>query len=367
MKKLMTGILLLILACLGLTACSQETEESGGYSVYYINETEDQLTEQEYAPQATGGEALIQELLDCMRNPTVVTVKSAIPTQIEISAMQLQDGHLTLDFNSAYKELDNVTEVLLRAAVVQTLIQVPEVEDVRFTAGGEMLYDISGTEIGTMNEETFIDAKGEGINSYQYAALTLYFSDASGEKLVREMRNVHYSSNNSLEKVVVEQLLSGPVNTKLSPVLNGNAKILETSIQGNTCILNFDEAFNQAPANSPATPQTSIYALVNSICDVCDVSKVEIQIEGSTQEVYRDEVGLDQQFRRRAELIEPVTETETESDTQTQEEAVDPAVGVESLINSGTDSSVTSQSETETGNTQSSETSASETGVESES
>lgn len=337
MKKLIIGILALCFVCLGLTSCIQETEESGGFRIYFINETEDQLVEQEYAPQKTGGEDLIRELLDCMKHPDDATLKSAIPTQIEVIRLQLQEGHLTLDFNAAYRGLDNVTEVLLRAAVVQTLIQVPEVEDIRFTSEEEALYDISGAEMGAMDENTFIDAKGEGINSYQYAALTLYFSDTSGEKLVREMRNVHYSSNNSLEKVVVEQLLSGPVNTKLSPVLNENAKILETSIEGNTCILNFDKAFNQAPANSAATPQTSIYALVNSICDVCEVSRVEIQIEGSTREVYRDEVGLDQQFRRRAELIEPVTESEPELQTGKDEEVVDPAVGVESLLNSSTD------------------------------
>lgn len=367
MKKLIIEILALCLVCLGLASCSPETEESGGFLVYYINETEDQLMEQEYMPQDTGGEDLVRELLDCMKHPDDVTLKSAVPARVEVTTLQLQEGHLTLDFNSAYRELDNVTEVLLRAAVVQTLIQVPEVEDIRFTAGEEALYDISGMEIGAMNEETFIDAKGEGINSYQYAALTLYFSDASGERLVREMRNVHYSSNNSLEKVVVEQLLSGPVNTKLSPVLNAGAKILETSIEGNTCILNFDGAFNQAPANSAATPQTSIYALVNSICDVCEVSRVEIQIDGSTREVYRDEVGLDQHFRRRAELIEPVAESESESQSETEGEAVDPAVGVESLINSGTDSSETAQTEPETKTTEGAQKAQEETEETSES
>lgn len=330
MKKL-TGMLVLLLICLGLCSCTEEPQESGGYLVYYTNEAADQLTQQEYTPQHEEGEELLWELLSRMKNVEMAAVKSAIPKQVEVKQLQLQDGHLTLDFNSGYKEMDNVAEVLLRAAVVQTLIQVPQVEDIRLTVEGTVLYDISGAEIGAMNEDTFIDTKGEGINSYQYASLSLYFADASGEKLVRELRNVHYSSNNSLEKVVVEQLLCGPANSKLSPVLNGSAKILNASIQGNTCILNFDKAFNQAPVNSTATPQTSIYAIVNSICDVCDVSRVEIQIEGSSEAVYRDEVGLDQRFRRRAELIEQVTESATE--TESQAEAVDPAVGVESLIN----------------------------------
>lgn len=349
MKKLI-GILALLLACLGLCSCTEETQESGTYLIYYTNEAADQLTQQEYTPQQVEGEELLWELLSRMKNPEVLTVKSAIPQKVEVSQLQLQDGHLSLDFNSPYKELDNVAEVLLRAAVVQTLIQVPQVEDIRFTVEGAVLYDISGIEIGAMDEDTFIDTQGEGINSYQYASLSLYFSDASGEKLVREMRNVHYSSNNSLEKVVVEQLLSGPANSKLSPVINGSAKILNVSIEGNTCILNFDKAFNQAPVNSASTPQTSIYAIVNSICDACDVSRVEIQIEGSREAVYRDEIGLDQKFRRKADLIEQVAESD-DAGSESQAEAIDPAVGVESLINGNT-GALQEDTETATGSGQ---------------
>lgn len=330
MRKFIT-ILALGLLLAGLCACTKEPGEGEGFEVYYTNETKDQLTEQGYVPAKQGGEELIRELLHVMKNPQVLMVQSAIPKAVEVSTLQLQDGHLYLDFNSPYREMDNVEEVLLRAAVVKTLLQVPEVEDIRFTVEGKALYDISGIEIGAMDEDTFIDTKGEGINSYQYASLTLYFSDDSGEKLVKEMRNVHYSSNNSLEKVVVEQLLSGPANSELSPILFEETKILSVAIEGNTCILNFDRAFNQAPVDSPATPQTSIYGLVNTICEVCNVSRVEIQIDGSSEAVYREEIGLDQKFKRKSELIETVEETEPA--TESGQEVLDPEVGVESLIN----------------------------------
>lgn len=141
MKKWI-GILALLLACLGLCSCTQETQESGTYLIYYTNEAADQLTQQEYTPQQEEGEELLWELLSRMKNPEVLTVKSAIPQKVEVSQLQLQDGHLSLDFNSPYKELDNVAEALLRAAVVQTLIQAPQVEDIRFTVEGAALYDI---------------------------------------------------------------------------------------------------------------------------------------------------------------------------------------------------------------------------------
>lgn len=340
MKKLLQTVGLLLI-CLGLTACLEESQEVLGFQVYFTNEAGDQLVEKSYTPKAEGGEILVRELLNYLKKPESPFV-SAIPDKVEVSRFTLSEAHLTLDFNSSYQEMDAVEEVLLRAAVVQTLVQVPEVEDVRFTVGGEALADVTGGEIGFMNQETFIDTKGEGINSYQYAALPLYLADASGQKLVREMRNVHYSSNNSLEKVVIEELIRGPLNENLTPVLPSDTRLLTASVRGSTCTLNFDKAFGQAPAGSNATAEAAIYAIVNSICEVCDVSRVEIQVDGSTGFVYRDQVSLDQKFKRNEELIETVAEEET---SEPQSDVVDPAVGVESILN-GTKQETEAGSET---------------------
>ena len=49
--------------------------------------------------------------------------------------------------------------------------------------------------------------QAEKINNIQEANLTLYFASESGDGLVRETQHVYYSSNTSIEKLVMEQLL----------------------------------------------------------------------------------------------------------------------------------------------------------------
>ena len=42
--------------------------------------------------------------------------------------------------------------------------------------------------------------------------------------------------------------------------------------------------------------ETALYAIVNSICDTCDVEAVRIRIEGSGNALFRDEIPLAQVF-----------------------------------------------------------------------
>ena len=87
------------------------------------------------------------------------------------------------------------------------------------TVNGQPLVDEAGDVVGAMTSESFINTEGNGINSYQNATLSLYFADSDGSLMEREMRNVHYSSNSTLEKVVLEELIKGPVNSRLQAVL----------------------------------------------------------------------------------------------------------------------------------------------------
>lgn len=48
------------------------------------------------------------------------------------------------------------------------------------------------------------------VNSFEKMELTLYFSNAAGDGLVEEKREVMRNTNTSLEKLIVEQLIEGP-------------------------------------------------------------------------------------------------------------------------------------------------------------
>ena len=57
------------------------------------------------------------------------------------------------------------------------------------------------------------------MDSYRYDTFTLYFTDKSGQKLVKEKRNIYYRRTLPKESVVLEQLAKGPMEEGHYPVI----------------------------------------------------------------------------------------------------------------------------------------------------
>lgn len=310
MKRFECFFVILLLA-LTLAGCGKEEQETSGYRIYCVNEDGSSLEFEEYTPQAESGDALLQELIARLGEaPSQIGHKKAMPDGVGITSVVLTEKSLRVDFNGTYSEMDNITEVFCRAAVVKTLVQVPEVSTVEFTVNGQELADIQGNPIGVMSDDSFIDTKGDGINSYQYASLALYFADESGQKLVRETRSLHYSSNEALEHVVLEELIQGPESEALQAVVPADTKILDVTVNQKLCTVNLSEAFNKAAGGS-VTPETAIYAIVNALCTNCGIEEVQFAIEGDSTVKFLDTVDISRPLQRNDSLVNPVDKDKT--------------------------------------------------------
>jgi Sporulation and spore germination. len=156
--------------------------------------------------------------------------------------------------------------------------------------------------MGFMTENKFIENTGGGINSYKYASLTLYYANEAGDKLVKEVRDVHYSTNKSLEQLVVEQIIQGPQNAGNYPTVDSAVKIVSTTAKDGVCYISLDSTFLEPNYNLAAS--LPVYSIVNSLIDTCKVNRVQISINGQTEITYREEIGFDIFFERNMELIE---------------------------------------------------------------
>lgn len=315
MKKIF-GSFLAVLLLIGMAGCAKKGTDSSGYQIYYTNMERTKLVPESYHTQSgdTGGVAA--ELLAKLATPSVSAEHtSLLPSGVEITGNSLSDGQLTLNFNDAYQKLDNASEILLRAGVVMTMTQMQDVRTVVFHIGNDVLRDISGEPVGAMTAGMFINTQ-VGTNSYKYASLSLYFSNRDGNKLVREVRNVHYSSNTTLERVVMEQLLQGPMNTQLLPLLPEDVRVLSVTVGDNLCTLNLSKEFLNVRGDENLLPEVTIYGIVNSLCDVLGVDRVQFQVEGQTNVLYKESLNLTGPFHRNSELIETSESTEAKQDAK---------------------------------------------------
>lgn len=310
-------LFLLAAAALLLGGCGGKKQEEGGYTIYYANASGTRLVESKYSPTAETFEELMEELKQQLATAPTGYV-SVLKNDVEMNSYERGIDALRIDFSPEYYGLSNTDEVLLRAAVVKTFAQIPGVTKVMITVNQEQLQDGEGQQVPAMDADSFIDTKEGGINSYQYAKLSLYFPDETGRLLVREHRNLHYSSNMVLERVVLEQLIAGPEKSGGSAFLDSSVKIQKIQTKDGICTVMFDSSVNDSAAEIGVEPRVALYAIVNSICATCDeITGVQFEIAGDDSGKFRGEVDLGQVFSMDYSYIR---EEELQSETSQMEE-----------------------------------------------
>lgn len=221
------------------------------------------------------------ELVECLStNPAKLEYQAPFSMGFQVLNMKLEDGKMQIDVDAAYKNLPVTTQVLVRAAIVRTLTQLPEVNLVMMTVEGSQLSDNNGRTVGWMSAEQFIDNDGNEINTYELVRVRLYFAGEDGASLIAGYREKHYSTNTPRERFVVEELIAGPSGQieGLYPSINPNTKILSIMTKDGVCYVNLDENFLTVVNN--VSTDISVYSIVNSLVELSNINKVQILING---------------------------------------------------------------------------------------
>ena len=286
-------------------ACGRQQADADGdvYLIYYVNNEETKTASREYVTRTEDTALLIEELLGQLAEvPSKFEYEAPLAGNFALLGYTVDNGQLVMNFDTAYREMDSVKEVLTRAAVVRTLTQIPGVDYVSFTVQGEVLTDGGGMAVGAMSADSFIENAGSEINSYEKVNLLLYFADEDGGALVEENRSdVVYSSNISLEKLVVEKLVAGPVSENAYPVVDPSTQILGVNVKDGICYVNFDETFLNQIYDTSA--EVTIYAITNSLVELPNINKVQITVNGDTNYSYREKISLNEVFERNLDLL----------------------------------------------------------------
>lgn len=305
-------LFVLLVGMLSMSGCVAQTEEATGtvYAVYYVNKDETKIFSNEYRTETEEEQKLVEELLlQLSTNSEKMEYLAPLAGKFQVLGYTIDRTQLTIDFDEAYKELDNIKEILVRAAIVRTLTQIANIDYVSFTVQGEPLTDKAGTAIGTMSADMFIDNAGKEINTYEKVNLSLYFANEEGDRLVEEnQRNVVYNSNISIEKLVLERLIAGPETAEAYPTINPNTKIVSVNVKDGICYVNLSDEFLSQPYN--VTSDVTIYSITNSLVELPNINKVQISINGETTVSYKESVSLTNIFERNLDIMSTITEAE---------------------------------------------------------
>lgn len=300
---------ILVMGLLLCTACGdrREAQDGASYKIYYVNNEETKIVEREYVSGTTDSELLFAEFLEQLAHISEkMEYETLLDKEISVVGHTLDSGLLTLDFDGSYHNLRGTREILVRASIVRTMTQLPGVERIAFTVMGEQLMDASGAAVGVMAADTFIENGGNEINAYEKVDLKLYFANETGDSLVEEnRRNVVYNSNISLEKLVVEKLVQGPMTQGAYPTINPTTKIVSVTVKDGTCYVNLSNEFLSQPYN--VASDVTIYSITNSLVELSNVNRVQISVNGETNISYRENMSLNNVFERNLDILVPGT------------------------------------------------------------
>ena len=300
---------ILVMGLLLCTACGdrREAQDGASYKIYYVNNEETKIVEREYVSGTTDSELLFAEFLEQLAHISEkMEYETLLDKEISVVGHTLDNGLLTLDFDGSYHNLRGTREILVRASIVRTMTQLPGVERIAFTVMGEQLMDASGAAVGVMAADTFIENAGNEINAYEKVDLKLYFANETGDSLVEEnRRNVVYNSNISLEKLVVEKLVQGPMTQGAYPTINPTTKIVSVTVKDGTCYVNLSNEFLSQPYN--VASDVTIYSITNSLVELSNVNRVQISVNGETNISYRENMSLNYVFERNLDILVPGT------------------------------------------------------------
>lgn len=299
-RLLLAAWLLLVVV---LVACGTQEEEqhewAATYRIYYLNGSMTALSSQEYGTDTVIGDQVIAELMEqFLTAPNDVENQVALPTAVAYLGYQQEDRVLNLYFDAAYGNrmvMGPTREILCRAALTKTMTQIDGIDYISIYAGDQPLLNGDGNPVGLLADTDFIESISD-VNTFERSRLTLFFADESGSRLVPEEREVVHSINSSMERLVIEELIRGPQTEGRYAALPPDVKLLNVSVNENVCYINFDASFLTGPAE--VKEYIPIYSIVNSLCQLSTVSRVQFTVNGSSDVMFRDVISLDTQFEK---------------------------------------------------------------------
>lgn len=300
-------VLAAALAC--LTACGGEEKKDGTpYQVYYLDEEGTGLIREEIIYQGNGQDVIdvLTELLEKLGTEDANNhYKPPVSVNMEVSDFQLKENQLSLYFTAAYQNISGIDEVLARAAIVKTLCQVEGVDYIEFFIEDQPLM-IRGDAVGLMSADSFILDLGDD-KAEQSKQVTLYFADEGGQRLRTLSAKVTYNAAKPLAQMLVQRLIDGPSSipgadtSHMIAAVPADTVLNSTTIRNNVCYVDLSRDFTQMLSN--VSSDAAIYSVVNTLCELPNVNRVQFLIDGKPQDKYGETMNFYLPFERNLDLL----------------------------------------------------------------
>lgn len=185
---------------------------------------------------------------------------------------------VSIDLSADFLTEDPSRNVLSAYAITKSLCSTGKVLSVKITADGTAITDPDGEELG------FVAASDINLETEEYYSelreVALYFANSDGSGLVREDRTIKITDQQPIEQYIINELIKGPGDKELKPILSGKTSLLSVDLADNICYLNFKSNFISENTGSEQHERLVIYSIVNSLTELQTISRVQFYMDG---------------------------------------------------------------------------------------
>ena len=302
-------ILCTVILVFGMTGCGEKTDKQlMSYQVFYINSDGSGLTGKTYQLKDAKQDlvSVIKELIIRLQTPQEESLKSPIDEGIQVVDYQIKENQLSVYFSAGYNNKSGLDEILSRAAIVKTLCQIQEIEYVEFYVEDQPLM-LSGNAVGLMSQESFVDELNPQ-DQKQSKETVLYIANKQGNRLKKITTDITYNAAEPIARLLVEQLITGVSSiqnideTKLQSAVPSKTTLNNLTIRDNICYLDLSRDFEQQDPN--VSSEVIVYSIVDTLCELPEVTKVQFSVDGEQKEKYGDLEGFNKPLERNLDLLE---------------------------------------------------------------
>lgn len=272
---ILSGLLLLLSGC---GAAIRQVEEKASLNFYYSVNGEVQsgaaISPEQDASVASNVPDAMRRLLS---GPRSLELQRTFPEGTQLLTWSLVDGGLTLNLSEAFGSLSGMALICAEYCIVLTCAQLEGVETVTILVEGKLL---PGAVSGALSPEDVV-LKGETEDPFTVSS-QLYFPLVDHSGLGVEYREFEVETLDLTDQAngVLHQLLQGPKESEMEPVLNGVGLLEVARMEGGRCCVALDSTTLAALCADETSFPLYLYALVDSLTELEGINSVSFLLDG---------------------------------------------------------------------------------------
>lgn len=303
MKKLIS-LLLSAMMVVTLCACESSYPEQNGKFYYRRIQpaygSADGIISPEIRTFSIVGSDLSEVMESYFSGPESRGLESPFPRNTRVNNWEIQDNTLALTLNDPFAALSGVDLTVACSCIARTFLDILPIEEVTISVTDKTLNGQEQISLGP-KDMNFID---DGLEQLR-TTYKVYYVDRRLRYLIGIDTAVSLADQEDIIRFLIQNLMTIPYNSELfSPIPHGT-KLLDVSVKGGVCTLNFSSEFESNAWQKSEARRLTLLSIVNTLTQINSIDQVEFCIEGNLLVQYGS-LNISAPFVREERAIGPV-------------------------------------------------------------